>query len=176
MKIRWCRAGETALAIGLLTVLAGCSAIGSTTGAHPGGDPGGQVLRSLESVTQALPSGIQEVRATTLAAMWSNACPDNPSGRSGWGPVLSGSWFNTQEDQAVLISQFGVILRAKRWRTVKPMDDNAWQFIPVAEWTKYVKGANSAVIGLESEPESGAPGTWLFQGVAKVPGYALPGC
>jgi len=90
--------------------------------------------------------------------------------------VLSGSWFNSQTDQASLVSEFNAILRAQGWRQVSPKDDSAWQFKPVAEWTKDVPGANSAVLGLESEPEVGAPGNWLFQGVAQVPGYALPGC
>jgi hypothetical protein len=90
--------------------------------------------------------------------------------------VLSGSWFNSQTNQAVLVSEFNAMLGVQGWRQESPMDDSAWQFKPVAEWTKHVPGAESAVLGLESEPEVGGPGNWLFQGVAKVPGYALPGC
>jgi hypothetical protein len=160
----------------LVTALAGCSTIGSAIGNHPGGDPRGEVLQSLEAVTKVLPAGIQIVRSLTLDAKWSEACPDNPSGRSGWGPVLSGSWFNSQSNQAALVSQFTASVGARGWRQVSPKDDSAWQFKPVAEWTKRAPEANCAVIGLESEPEAGAPGNWLFQGKGKVPGYALPGC
>ena len=90
----------TAVAGALVTSLAGCSAIGSASGIHPGGDPQGQVLQSLEAATKVLPGGIQVIRATNLEATWSDACPSNPYGRSGWGPVLSGSWFNSQTNQA----------------------------------------------------------------------------
>jgi len=166
----------TAVAGALVTSLAGCSAIGSASGIHPGGDPQGQVLQSLEAATKVLPGGIQVIRATNLEATWSDACPSNPYGRSGWGPVLSGSWFNSQTNQAALVSEFNAIVGARGWRQVIPKDDSAWQFMPVVEWTKHIPGANSAVLGLESEPEAGAPGNWLFQAVAKVPGYALPGC
>jgi len=87
-----------AVAGALVTSLAGCSAIGSAI--HTGGDPEGQVLQSLEAATKVLPSGIQVIRATNLRATWSDACPSNPYGKSGWGPVLSGSWFNSQTNQA----------------------------------------------------------------------------
>jgi hypothetical protein len=159
-----------------VTALAGCSAIGSTIGSHPGGDPREEVLQSLEAATRVLPSGTQVVRVSNLETTWSGACPGSTYGKSGWGPVRSGSWFNSQTDQAAFVSEFNAILGALGWRQVSPKDDSAWQFKPVAEWTKHVLGANSAVIGIESEPEAGTPGNWLFQGVAKVPGYALPGC
>lgn len=158
-----------AVAGALVTSLAGCSAIGSASGIHPGGDPEGQVLHSLEAATKVLPSGIQVIRATNLEATWSDACPSNPYGKSGWGPVLSGSWFNSQTNQATLVSEFNAIVGAQEWRQVIPKDDSAWQFIPVAEWTKQIPGANLRSSGSNLNPKPVHPGIGYSRGSPRFP-------
>ncbi len=59
-----------------------------------------------------------------------------------------------------------------------PRDDAAWQYTPVAEWSKRVPGASSAVAVVFPYPPASVPGAgiWMLGAEGKTPGFALPGC
>lgn len=149
---------------------------------HGGGDPGGHVLAALEPVTRAVPAGSAIVSDTHHDADWSAACPDNPYGRAGWSGVEVDAVFTTTRSSASVVAAVGASLAGQGWRPTFAADDAAWQYTPVAEWTKVVPGTTSARVVVFAYPASASPApspggaTWLLGAEGKTPGYALAGC
>jgi len=160
-------------------VLTGCGAAQSTPS---GGDSGGTVLRELSPVTRAVPQGSTVVDAHKNDASWSPACPDNPSGKAGWSGVEVFTIFKSMDTSQAIASAVGTTLTGEGWTQTRPVDDAAWQYTPIAEWTKPVTGTFSARAILFSYPQNAGPSSgtpeqaWMLGAEGKTPGYALPGC
>jgi hypothetical protein len=149
---------------------------------HPGGDPGGMVLRELSLVARAVPSGSTVVDSRKIEAVWSPACPDNPGGRAGWSGVEVLTMFKSADSIEGIVRTVGTALEAQGWTLTHPVDDAAWQYTPIAEWTRSLPGTTSskAVVFQYPQNRSPSPGTpdsvWMLGAEGKTPGYALAGC
>jgi len=142
-----------------------------------GSDPSGEVLRGLSTVSDAVPPGSSQVSTSKRDAVWSTACPGS-GGENGWSPVLDITTFRSALSQPALVSEVGDALAKAGWMASTPRDDAAWQYTPVAEWAKRVRGASSAVAVVFAYPPApvhGA-GNWMLGAEGKTSGFALPGC
>ena len=174
----WCAAALVAAAL-VADVVARATGI---VGGHPGGDPGGRVLVALTPVVGLDPPGSTVVALTRRDAVWSAACPDNPSGRAGWSGVEVSDVFVSTMPAPELLAEVDRALETQGWRPTPPVDESAWQYAPVAEWRKSVPGTTSARAAVFAYPagvvpSAGLPGTtWFLGAEGKTPGFALPGC
>jgi hypothetical protein len=177
-------AGRVVIALGVVVLLCvGVTAFAIARSDHSGGDPGGVVLRELSPVTRAVPSGSTVVDSRKNDAVWSPACPDNPTGRAGWSGVEVFTIFKSAETTQTVVSTVGASLEAQGWMPTLHVDDAAWQYPPLGEWTRSLPGTTSARVVVfqypqdASPPSPGPPGpTWMLGAEGKTPGYALPGC
>jgi hypothetical protein len=144
---------------------------------HPGGDPHGTVLHDLLSVPKATPPGATQVTTSRRDAQWSAACP-GAGGTSGWSPVTDLTTFQSSLSESTIVTDVGFTLGGDGWTRTAPKDDAAWQYTPIAEWTKQIPGSDSTVAVVFPFPNSSQNTTtrWLLGAEAKTPGYALPGC
>jgi len=179
------RTGRVVLAVVVVALLLGMAltALALSRSDQPGGDPGGLVLRELSPVTRTLPSGATVVSSSKKNAVWSPACPDNPSGRAGWSGVEVVAIFKSADTTQAIVSAVGSALAAQGWMPTHPADDAAWQYTPLAEWTKSLPGTTSAKVVVFKYPQNASPpspgasgSTWMLGAEGKTPGYALPGC
>jgi hypothetical protein len=177
------RPGRVGVAVGMLLLLGmGLTAFAISRSDRSGGDPGGVVLRELSPVASAVPSGSTVVDSRKNDAVWSPACPDNPSGRAGWNGVVVLPIFKSTDTTQTIVSTVGTALEAQGWTPTLPVDDAAWQYTPLAEWTRSLPGTTSAKVAVFQYPQnaSPSPGTagsaWMLGAEGKTPGYALPGC
>jgi len=177
------RPGRVVIALGVVLLLViGLTAFAISRSKHSGGDPGGAVLRALSPVTNAVPSGSTVLDTHRDDAVWSPACPDNPYGRAGWSGVEVLTIFKSTDTVQHIVSTVGMALEAQGWTPTLPVDDAAWQYTPLAEWTRSLSGTTSAKAVVFQYPQGGSPspGTpgsvWMLGAEGKTPGYALPGC
>jgi hypothetical protein len=178
------RTGRSVIAVGALLLLGmGMTAFVVSRSTHSGGDPGGLVLRELSPVAGAVPSGSTVVSSGKNDSVWSAACPANPYGRAGWSGVEVFSNFTSAATTQAIVSAVGTALAAQGWMPTLPVDDAAWQYTPLAEWTRSVPGATSANVVVFEYPQKASPpstgttgSTWMLGAEGKTPGYALPGC
>jgi hypothetical protein len=140
------------------------------------------VLRALTPVAGAVPPGSTVLHSTRHDAVWSRACRDNPGGRAGWSGVLVLTVFQSTGASPAVVETVGTELAPRGWSRSRPVPDAAWQYDPVAEWSKAVPGTTSARVVLfpyppGDGPPTSTPGTvWMLGAEGKTPGYALPGC
>ena len=170
-------AAAALLVLVLTGVGAGCGSPASSS--HSGGDPGGRILRALEPVQTAIPSGASDVSTTTHASSYEVKCPDNPGGKSGWSPVTIYSTFRSDLPTPSLLGRVGTRLSQLGWHHVAPVWDRRMdQYQPLAEWDKTLFPGQTATATIYQLPAGDGPysGSWHFGAVAKPPGYALPGC
>jgi hypothetical protein len=166
----------------VLLLAGGLTAFALLRSGHPGGDPGGLVLRELSPVASAVPLGSTVVDSRKNDAAWSPACPDNPGGRAGWSGVEVLTMFKSADSVQGIVKTVGTALEAQGWTPTPPVDDTAWQYTPLAEWTRSLSGTTSAKAVVFQYPQGGSPspGTpgsvWMLGAEGKTPGYALPGC
>jgi hypothetical protein len=177
-RARRARVAGVVVAVALVVAVAGAVYLRTE---HAGGDPGGRVLTALGRVTRAVPPGSGVVSDTRHDAVWSAACPDNPTGRSGWSGVEVDEVFTTTRSSASVVATVGATLAAQGWHPTFAADDAAWQYTPVAEWTKPVPGTTSATVVVFPYPASASPTTtgfttWLLGAEGRTPGFALAGC
>jgi hypothetical protein len=172
-----------AAALGFILLAVGLTAFAvSRRSDRSGGDPGGVVLRELSIVARAVPSGSTVVDARKNDAVWSPACPDNSSGRAGWSGVGVLTIFRSSDTTQTIVGAVGTVLEAQGWTPTLPVDDAAWQYTPIAEWTRSLPGTTSAKVVVfqypqNASPSPGTPGSaWMLGAEGKTPGYALPGC
>jgi hypothetical protein len=169
------------MAVGVVLLLGiGLTVFAISRSDHPGGDPGGMILRELSPVARAIPPGSTVVDFRKNDAVWSAACPDNPYGRAGWSGVEVLTIFKSTDTSQAIVSSVGTVLAAEGWTPTLPVDDAAWQYTPLAEWTRSLPGTTSAKAVVFQYPQSPAPGTpgsaWMLGAEGKPPGYGLPGC
>jgi hypothetical protein len=149
---------------------------------HPGGDPAGMVLRELSPVASAVPSGSTVVDSRENDAVWSPACPDNPGGRAGWSGVEVLTMFKSADSIQGIVRTVGTVLKSQGWTLTRTVDDAAWQYMPIAEWTRSLPGTTSAKAVVFQYPQTGSPSSgppdsvWMLGAEGKTSGYALPGC
>jgi hypothetical protein len=177
------RHGRLVVAVGVVLLLvSGLTALAISRSEHSGGDPGGLVLRELSPVSSAVPSGSTIVDSRRNDSVWSPACPGNSYGRAGWSGVEVFTIFKSANAVQTIVSTVGNALESQGWTPTVPVDDAAWQYTPLAEWTRSLPGTTSAKAVVFQYPQDGSPspGTpgsaWMLGAEGKTPGYALPGC
>jgi hypothetical protein len=177
------RTGRAVIALGVVLLLGmGMTALVVSRSDHSGGDPGGLVLRELSPVTRAVPSGSRVVYSSKIDAVWSPACPANPTGQAGWSGVEVFTNFKSAATAEAIASAVGTALAAQGWMPTHPVDDAAWQYTPLAEWTRSLPGTTSVKAVVFEYPQNASPPspgtgtTWMLGAEGKTPGYALPGC
>jgi hypothetical protein len=176
------RLGAVVIAVGaVLVIAAGLTAFVVSRSDHPGGDTGGVVLRELSTVPLAVPSGATITSSRKSDAAWSPACPANTYGRAGWSGVEVSTNFKSADSAQSIVSAVGSVLTTQGWRSTLPVAEAAWQYTPLAEWTKSLPGTTSAKIVVFRYPQNGSPSptaasAWMLGAEGKTPGYALPGC
>jgi len=115
------RPGRVVIAVGVLLLLGmGLTAFAFSRSDHSGGDPGGVVLRELSPVARAVPSGSTVVYSSKNDAVWSPACPANPSGRAGWSGVEVFTNFKSVDTTQTIVSAVGTALAAQGWSPNAP--------------------------------------------------------
>jgi hypothetical protein len=62
----------------------GAATYALTADQQSGGDPGGTVLRRLETIRSAVPSGASGVSVVPIAATWMGACASDSNSHAGW--------------------------------------------------------------------------------------------
>ncbi len=165
-----------------LLLASGLTAFALLRSSHPGGDPGGMVLRELSPVASAVPSGSTVVDSRKNDAVWSPACPDNPGGQAGWSGVEVLTMFKSSDSVQGIVRTVGAVLESQGWALTHPVDDAAWQYTPIAEWTRSLPGTTSAKAVVFQYPQTGSTSSgppdsvWMLGAEGKTPGYTLPGC
>jgi hypothetical protein len=163
----------------VIVIVIGTLAVTLSTPAHgsgPGGDPHGEVLHALSTVSGAVPAGSTAVTTSTHDAVWTTACPGSGL-KDGWSPVTDLTRFTTTESALSVVTIVGQTLAREGWKPSPPRDDAAWQYTPIAEWSKPVAGATSAVVVVFPYPNGSAAGAdWMLGAEGKTVGFALPGC
>jgi hypothetical protein len=169
-----------AAALGVVLVVVVVYAV--TRPSHPGGDPGGTILKTLEPVASAVPTGSTGVTNTNRDSVYATACrtkADNEA-NAGWSPVLDSTVFSSTLSYAAVVAAVGKVVQAQGWTSIKPNTADNWQFLPLAEWQKHVSGTESADVSLINYPRAsyaaGSATKWLLGAEAKTTGFALPGC
>lgn len=152
--------------LGLVALALAVTACGRT-----GGDPSGQVLRKLEPVAGAVPSGSSSVAVHRYPAVWQNKCPDNPGGHSGWSEVAVTATFVTAMPSDVVTSDVGRSLVEMGWSR---RDAPTPQGGRIAHWTKSVGQGHEAEAFLYPVPQGSQ--NWFLTARWRPPGFALPGC
>ena len=178
-----------AIAIGAVTI------IYHELNSHPGGDPNGIILRSLDPVLTAIPPNAVVEYQHGFETTWQEACPDNPSGRSGWWFVEVGVEFRSELSPTVVTSDVGSVLLTKGWRLYRPnpaslafaagvedmlydrihlgaFDSNVMLPGDTPNWTKHLplgKAVDAALVRVSER-------SWFLGASAEPPGFAVPGC
>ena len=171
-----------AITAAVLLLAGGLTTVALQRSDHAGGDPDGMVLRELAPVASAVPSGSTVVDSRRIDAVWSPACPDNPGGRAGWSGVEVLMRFRSADSVQGIVGTVGTALESQGWTLTQPVDDAAWQYTPVAEWTRSLPGTTSAKAVVFRYPQDGSPASgtpesiWMLGAEGKTPGYALAGC
>jgi hypothetical protein len=160
-RVRWSALGLLAATLGL----ASCSH-------QPGGDPGGKVLHELEPALQAtIPPYASNVSTQLFDSTWTDKCPDNPYGKSGWSEVMVNERFTTSVSRNTVEGDVGSALVQRGW---KRSDVLTIQGGPIVRWTKRVTSGNQAEIWAFPIPAGSQ--NWALFATWKPPGFALPGC
>lgn len=139
----------------LLGVVIGVLALGAAAcGSHPGGDPGGGILRSLEGIRDAIPSGATGLGMTTEEAQWISGCDDEYF-HKGWGMIGVTITFDSH------LSEKKVFAQASQW-----MQENGWHAAgqstvgPTAiRWSRHLRQGTTARAFVQYSPEPPGP-TW----------------
>jgi hypothetical protein len=152
------------LAVGLTLWLSGPG--------HPGGDPGGRILRALRPASTAVPVGSTDILTQSYDSVWSAACPDNPGGHSGWSEVSVSTRFTNALPKEQVVSGVNSVLVRDGW-TRHDESFASGQGV-VAHWTKRL--ATGAPAEAAFYPVPAGSKNWLLTATSKPPGFALPGC
>jgi hypothetical protein len=128
------------LAVGLIVVALGATALISVRSGHPGGDPRGSIAAEARiAISRAVPSGSRIVGRQTVESTY-DGCFYGKSG-SGWTPVASGEAFKTRLGDPQVLSDAGAKLRASGWTETS---ENA----SGATWTKTFDNGSAAKLRL----------------------------
>jgi len=139
---------------------------------HPGGDPGGRILRELQPALVAVPAGSTGVVTQSLDSVWSGKCPDNPAGQAGWSEVRVDATFTTTLTKEQVTDSVNVALTRDGW--VRHDESFGPRQGPVAHWTKRL--ASGSLAGAAVYPVPASSTNWFLTATADPPGFALPGC
>ena len=128
------------LAIGLIVVALGATALIVLRSGHPGGDPGGSIAAEARiAVSRAVPSGSQIVGRQMVESTYEGCFYGKPG--SGWTPVTSGVAFKTRLGDAQVFADAAANLRASGWAETA---ENA----SGATWTKTFGDGSAAKLRL----------------------------
>jgi hypothetical protein len=72
--------------LSVLLVVGGIGGAALALGAdqHPGGDPDGTVLQTLEKIRSTVPPGASDISVRPIAGTWTDACASDPGSHAGW--------------------------------------------------------------------------------------------
>ncbi len=154
---------KAALSLIPAVVLAACS--------HPGGDPDGAVLRSLQETTGVIPPGASNVRTQSLTAAWTPPCPEFPEAHAGWSADQVFISF-TASPSARVLQHLDSGLRQLGWQrhdTVVTQGQG-----PVPHWTLITPSGHKAdAFAFQAPPRSGR---WAVNSSWQPPGPKAEGC
>lgn len=139
---------------------------------HSGGDPGGRVLRELQPVESAIPTGSSMVAVHSYNSSWTKKCPDNSSGQSGWSEVRVNSTFVTALPPTTVVDEVGAVLERQGWTRHDTIGTPGQGTI--AHWTKDLGTGKSAQAF--AYPVPAGSDSWFVTATWEPPGFALPGC
>ena len=167
---RW--AVLTAVGVGLAAIGV-ASGLSLTRGGHPGGDPGGQILRALRPVTDALPADAKVMNRFSNEPYWDD-CQGGESyscTRPGWGLAGVDVQFTTATSAGPLLQHANSVLTAKGWclsaRESSPLG-------PVLTWAMAVPGGKWGWVTLgPGDMGPGSPLMWNLAASAPAIGHEV---
>lgn len=113
-----------------------------TADQRPGGDPGGTVLRSLETIRSAVPLGATDVSTLTVPSTWLGACGGDPGSHGGWTEDRSSAQFTETAPPDTVKAAVGRVLMAQGWvrhdMVITPGQG------PTAHWSRPVRDGRPA--------------------------------
>jgi hypothetical protein len=129
-------------------------------------------MRELQPALAAVPAFSTGLVTNTLDSAWSGKCPDNPSGRAGWGEVVADASFKTSLSKGQVTSSVDSVLTRSGW-TRHDQSFGPDQG-PVAHWTKRLADGVLGEAAVYAVPAGST--SWFLTATARPPGFALPGC
>jgi hypothetical protein len=152
------------LVVVLLVVL---TRVGS--GDHPGGDPDGRMLQTLERVRAAVPPGASHSAVQTLHAMWMGTC-GSPGSSPGWSNELVTVTFADAAPNASIETHIDSVLRSHGWQRHDLVLGRGQG--PVAHWRLHTSNGSVASAFAYSIPHAG----WFITADWQPPGPIARGC
>ena len=151
--------------------LVGAVAVLFSSCGHPGGDPGGGVLRQLRPALSAVPPGVSMVTRHAADSSWeSGVCPDNP--HSGWSEVFVSATFVTPLSHQVVLGEINAVFARQGWTRHDTVATEGQG--PIAHWSKRV--ATRRLADAFAFPVPARSEHWLITADWAPPGFTLPGC
>ena len=157
---------------GLLVLLALGLTLWLSRSSRTGGDPGGRILKALQSAPAAAPVGSTDIVTQSSDSVWSAACPDSPGGQAGWSEVRVSTSFRNALPKEQVVSAVNSSLVGNGW-TRHDESFGPGQGV-VAHWTKRLATGNPAEAAVYPVPAGST--NWLLTATSRPPGFALPGC
>lgn len=153
-----------------MLLLAGAVLWLSSGRANGNPDPGGRTLRTLQTVTAALPPGASVILRQSNEPQRTSC--DGRQGSEGWSSVSVSIEFRTRESTRQLLANAGRFLQAAgrtdRLRLDSPLG-------PGVRWSRAVPGVGTAAVTLAPGTRGGAP-FWNLDAVAPPRGRQASGC
>jgi hypothetical protein len=114
----------------------------STADQQSGGDPGGKVLRRLETIRSAVPSGALGISVVPIAATWMGACASDSNSHAGWVEDRVTVGFTDTAPAAMVKATIDSGLRSLGWVRHDIVITSGQG--PTAHWSRAVRGGRRA--------------------------------
>jgi hypothetical protein len=139
---------------------------------HGDPDPGGNILRTLQSIAVAVPEDATEVSRQDYEAHW-DSC-DGREGTFGWSDISVIITFKTETDAEVLVSLVDGRMAMAGWTTSLA---SSTPFGPGRWWPRQLADASTADARLDAGTyDNGQTITWQLYAVAAAHGPHVSGC
>ena len=133
---------------------------------HPGGDPGGTVLQTLEKIRSTVPSGTSGVSVLPIAATWMDACAGDPSSHGGWDEDRVNVGFTDTAPANTIEATIDGGLQSLGW-VRRDLIITRGQG-PTAHWSRAMRGGRRADAFAFATPAGSA--TWILTATWQPPG------
>jgi hypothetical protein len=144
----------------------GATAYALTADQRPGGDPGGTVLRSLETIRSAVPPGASGVSVLPMAATWKGACAIDPNSHAGWVEDRVNVGFTDTAPASTVKATIDSGLQSLGWVRHDIVITRGQG--PTAHWSRAVRGERRAdAFAFPTPPGSS---TWFLTATWQPPG------